>query len=107
MSPEEIKLNYFFDQPNYRFKIESEYLEYSEVDDCYSELTADVAIQNKDIPQNEAHQILQIHGNQFGIKENDKVSKQPKLINKLRVIKPNNSIFDLNFYGLGSDGDLY
>lgn len=105
MSPEEIKLTYFFDQPNYKFKLEPEYLQYSEADDCYSELSAEVAIESKDILQNEAHQIQQHHSIQNIIKNKNKLGGNLKSNDKLLVINHNNDTDFYEFYGLIPDGD--
>lgn len=59
MRPKDIKLTYFFDESNNKIKIQPEYLEYSEVDDSYSEILANSDIPSDDPLQNDARQSQQ------------------------------------------------
>jgi hypothetical protein len=108
MSPEEIKLNYFFDQPNYKFKSEPEYLQYSEEDDCYSELTSSTDTQNEIIQK----ATLQSEDQQRNDQEIKKKAKQKV---NLEPIKNGNGVnsdiatdhFQNKFYGLVHDADYF
>jgi hypothetical protein len=108
MSPEEIKLNYFFDQPNYKFNYEPEYLQYSAEDDCYSELTPDTDIQNE-IVQNATLQSEDQQRNDQEIKQ-----KARQKVNLVPIKNGNGANSDIatdhfqnNFYGIAHEGDYF
>lgn len=107
MSPEEIKLNYFFDEPNYKFKKEPEYLQYSEEDDCYSELTPDSDIQNADTIQNATLQSDEHVENDQKVDRKADHSSHPKP-NKSNETNKINSTEQIHykFYGIVKDGDF-
>ena len=108
MSPEEIKLNYFFEEPNYKFKKEPEYLQYSEKDDCYSELTPDSDIQNADTIQNATLQSDEHVENDQKVDGKADHSCHPKLNKKSNG--PNTKYateqIHYKFYGIVKDGDF-
>lgn len=108
MSPEEIKLNYFFDEPNYKFKKDPEYLQYSEEDDCYSELTPDSDIQNADTEQNATLQFDEHVENNQKLDGKADHSSRP-IPNKKSNEKNTKNVTEqihYKFYGIVKDGDF-
>lgn len=108
MSPEEIKLNYFFDEPNYKFKKDPEYLQYSEEDDCYSELTPDSDIQNADTEQNATLQFDEHHEHNQKLDGKTDQSSHPKPNKKSNGKNTKNATEHIHykFYGIVKDGDF-
>ncbi len=109
MSPEEIKLNYFFDQPNYKFKKEPEYLQYSEEDDCYSELKPTIGNQIDDTRQNATHQSESLQGDDYQIEDDVKQTKNPGSDDKRNGTNTTNDTDQIHykFYGIVNDGDYF
>jgi hypothetical protein len=108
MSPEEIKLNYFFDEPSNKIKSEPEYLQYSEEDDCYSELTPDADIQNADMIQNATLQSDEHHENdqKVDVKADHSIHSKPNKKSNDTNTKNADEHIHYKFYGIVKDGDF-